>query len=112
MDKGARLNKRVGKLFETAGFRTSPNSKSTAEHEVVLSPRKKIPVDLHAADPELGVTIVGSNKSGGVDGWTQHVHGYLELGRAANADKVLFVVTGQALDEEQKAYAVHRGACV
>jgi DNA sulfur modification protein DndB len=112
MNKGAKLNRRVWKLFETSGFRTLPNSESAAEYEVALPAKKKIPVDLHASDAELCVTVIGSNKSGSVDRWTQRVHSYLELGRAAKADKVLFVATGHALSEEQKTYALERGACV
>ena len=112
MDKGAKLNERVWRLFENSGFTTQPSSRSTAEYEVSLSPRKKIPVDLHASAPELGITIVASNKSGGTDRWTEHVHSYQELAKTAHADALLFVVTGHMLEEEQKAYALGRGAFV
>lgn len=102
MDKGEALNKRVWTLFERAGFETKPNSQSNKEHEVQLSPQKKIPVDLYAREPLLDVTIVGSNKSGGLGRWTEHVAHYKELGRKAGASKVLFVLTGTELDNEAR----------
>ncbi len=109
MDKGAALNKRVWTLFERAGFDTTPNSQSDKEHEVQLSSSKKIPVDLYARDQHLGVTIVGSNKSGGLGRWTEHVTHYKELGQKAGADKVLFVVTGTELDKEAKDHLSSQG---
>ncbi len=66
MDKGAALNKRVWTLFEKAGFQTKPSVNSAAEYVIELTPQKKIPVDLFAEDKQLNVTIVGSNKSGGL----------------------------------------------
>jgi hypothetical protein len=70
MDKGAALNKRVWSLFERAGFKTEPNSQTTAEHMVELAPGKKRKVDLYAREDELDVTIIASNKSGGIqDTW-------------------------------------------
>jgi len=112
MDKGTALNERVWKLFEDAGFRTFPNSHGASEFEVDLPAKKKIPVDLHASDSGLGITIIASNKSGSVDRWTEHVHSCVALGRAAKADKVLFIVTGQAIEEDQKAFAEALGALV
>lgn len=104
MGKGEDLNKRVWMLFEKAGFQTEPGSSTSAEHEIQVSPHKKIPVDLYAHDPELKVTIVGSNKSGSLGRWTEHVTNYKALGEKANADIVMFTVTGTELDEEEKAH--------
>lgn len=113
MDKGTALNRRVWRLFERAGFQTRPNSRNEAEYEVELSPGKKRPVDLYAEAPGLGVTILGSNKSGKkIDSWTDHVSGYAELGKRAGADKVLFVITGKELSAEERQYVVGRGMCV
>ncbi|MGO9211297.1 MAG: DGQHR domain-containing protein [Terriglobales bacterium] len=112
MDKGAALNRRVWSLFEKAGFQTNPSSTSTAEHNVQLSSQKKIPVDLYARDEHLGVTIIGSNKSGKLGRWTEHVNNYEQLGRTAGANKVLFVITGTELPDTEKHFAVHKGMCV
>src|SRR5579872_2094170 len=109
MDKGAELNKRVWTLFEKAGFDTQPSSHSSKEHEVQLSPHKKIPVDLYARAPGLGVTVVGSNKSGGLGRWTEHVTLYKELGQKAGANKVLFVVTGTDLDQNERDHLLQEG---
>jgi DGQHR domain-containing protein len=109
MDKGAALNKRVWSLFERAGFKTEPNSQTTAEHMVELAPGKNRKVDLYAREEDLGVTIVASNKSGGIkDTWTGHVNDWEEIGRKANADKVLFVITGKDLSPEDRAYAARK----
>lgn len=81
MDKGAALNKRVWSLFELAGFTTVPNSHSAAEHKVQLAPGKLRKVDLFAREGELGVTIVASNKSGGIkDSRTAHVNDWKTIG--------------------------------
>jgi DGQHR domain-containing protein len=113
MDKGAQLNKRVWTLFESAGFRTEPNSGSPEEHIVQLSPNKKRPVDLYACDAALGVTIIGSNKSGGIDGpWSGHVNDCDEIRRKAKADTALFVVTGKELSAADRGYVKDKGLCV
>jgi DGQHR domain-containing protein len=110
VNKGAALNKRVWSLFEKAGFKTEPSSQSTLEHKVELAPGKIRKVDLFAREDELGVTIVASNKSGGIeDTWTGHLHDWEEIGRKAGADKVLFVITGKDLSPEDRAYAAGRG---
>lgn len=110
MDKGAGLNKRVWELFERAGFATQPNSESTAEHEVELAPGKKRRVDLFAEEKLLGVTVIASNKSGGIkDSWTAHVNDWEEIGAAAKADRVLFIVTGKEISKEDRAYAEKKG---
>lgn len=109
MDKGAELNKRVWTLFEKAGFETQPSSYGNKEHEVQLSSHKKIPVDLYARAPGLGVTVVGSNKSGGLGRWTEHVTLYKELGQKAGANKVLFVVTGTDLDKNERNHLLQEG---
>src|SRR5712691_6180543 len=113
MDKGAALNKRVWTLFEGARFTTQPNIQSAAEHQVQLAPDKKRKVDLFATETNLGVTIIASNKSGGVkDSWTAHVNDWEVIGQKAEASKVLFVVTGKELSPEDRAYATTKGMCV
>lgn len=109
MDKGETLNRRVWSLFEGAGFDTEPSSGSGKEHVVLLSGQKRIPVDLYAQESELDVTIIGSNKSGGLGRWTEHVNSYKDLGRRARADKVLFVVTGTELDDSERQYVLNEG---
>ena len=82
MNKGAALNRRVWTLFERAGFQTEPNSQSQTEHQVQLAIGKKRKVDLFAAETNLGVTIIASNKSGGVkDSWTAHVNDWEVIGQ-------------------------------
>lgn len=113
MDKGAALNKRVWTLFEKAGFSTRPSTLSTAEHQVEMAPGKTRKVDLFASETSLGVTIIASNKSGGVkDSWTAHVNDWEVIGQKAAATKVLFVVTGKELAPEDRAYATDRGMCI
>lgn len=112
--KGPALNKRVWSLFEKAGFQTTPNSSNTnKEHKVFLSPKKPRKVDLYAHDPDLKVTIIGSNKSGGWGStWTGHVNDYVNIGKQAGANKVLFVVTGKEVPSENVSYAESEGGWV
>ncbi len=112
MDKGAALNKRVWTLFERAGFETEPSSQSSKEHNIQLSSHKKIPVDLYAHDRQLDVTIIGSNKSGSLGRWSEHVTHYKDLGQKAKADKVLFVVTGTELDKNERDHLSANGMCL
>lgn len=112
MDKGAALNKFVWNLFQKAGFETKPSSLSAEEYKVQLSAYKKIPVDLYAQDRQLNITIVGSNKSGNLKRWTEHVNFYKELGRCAGADKVLFVVTGTEVQEQERKFVSDQGMCL
>lgn len=110
MEKGAALNNRVASLFERAGFKTTPNSQSTAEHVVDMGHGKTRRVDLLATEDELGVKIIASNKSGGIkDTWTGHVNDWEEICQKAGASKVLFVITGKELSPEDKAYARSKG---
>ena len=102
MDKGAALNQRVWMLFERAGFKTEPNSSSTAEHVVVLPPEKPRPLDLFAQVPELGISLVSSNKSGAIKGWSAHVNDLEAIAKVAGADKALLVVTGIDVDETDR----------
>src|SRR5437773_6291542 len=105
------LNVRVWNLFEDAGFETKPNSSSAKEHELQLS-HKKIPIDLYAVEPNLGVTVIASNKSGAVRHWSEHIAAYKDYGRRLNADKVLFVVTGSEIDETQRNHFKSEGVAL
>src|SRR2546422_1520378 len=110
MDKGAALNRRVWTLFEKAGFQTEPSSQSPAEHVVEIAPNKKRPVDLYARVADLGVVIIGSNKSGkSIPSWTDHVNGCEEIGRKAGASKVLFVLTGKDTHDDERQYVLSKG---
>src|SRR2546425_11027099 len=112
MTKGEELNKRVWSLFEKAGFLTKPNSQSTEEHKVQISPQKTRLVDLYAEVPDLKVKIIGSNKSGGwKDSWSAHVNDYEAIGKKAGA-RVLFVVTGIEMTPENIEYAQAKGMSV
>jgi DNA sulfur modification protein DndB len=102
--KGPALNERVWRLFEKAGFQTEPGSHSPAEH-IVLVGKKSRPVDLFAKVPDLKVSIVGSNKSGSIKGWSKELNDLHTVANAANADAAVFVVTGQKLDAEHREQA-------
>jgi DGQHR domain-containing protein len=111
MDKGAALNRRVWALFEKAGFETKPSSLSAQEFEVRVG-QKNIPIDLYASAPDLGVTIIASNKSGKLSGMSEHLSHCQTLGKAAGANKVLFIATGQELDPQQKQHIAAVGMCL
>lgn len=105
-DKGAALNKRVWKLFETLKFKTRPNSIDRSEEVVVLEGGKKRTLDLLAVDETLRVKIIGWNKSGGVSGsLTTHFHDYEKLKKKTGANAVLFVVTSKRISSEDRSYA-------
>lgn len=110
-DKGAALNERVWRLFERAGFQTEPGSGTGAEHEVSIK-NKKIPLDLHAVEPELGTKIMASNKSGAIKGWTKEVTYTRSLANAAKADAAILVVTGIDVQPEQVEVAVEHELAV
>lgn len=113
MDKGSALNKHVWTLFERAGFGTNPNSGSAAERSIELNSGKKRKVDLFAQEVRLGVTIIGSNKSGGVkDSWSAHVNDWEEIRKCAKADTALFVVTGKEVSREDRQYVTDKGLCL
>lgn len=102
--KGPALNERIWRLFEKAGFQTEPGSHSPEEHVVVVA-KKNRPVDLFAKEPELKVTIVGSNKSGSIKGWSKELNDLRAIATAATADAAVFVVTGKKLEEEDRTQA-------
>jgi DGQHR domain-containing protein len=102
--KGPALNERLWRLFEKAGFQTEPGSHSPDEHIIVVA-KKNRPVDLFAKVPDLKVTIVGSNKSGLIKGWSKELHDLRAIATAAKAEAALFVVTGKKLDADDLAQA-------
>jgi DGQHR domain-containing protein len=106
--KGPALNERVWRLFERAGFQTEPNSNSPAEHVVVVA-KKQRPLDLYATDPELKVTIVGSNKAGSIKGWSKELHDLRAIADKAKADAAVFVATGKKLEDEDMEQAKELG---
>lgn len=102
MTEGDKLNQRVWKVFQKAGFKTKPSDNSSAEHKVKLSARKPRPVDLLAEDKKLKVRIIGSNKSGlHVKPFSGHINDYYELGQKDKA-KVLFVVTNRTVTDPDR----------
>jgi DNA sulfur modification protein DndB len=111
-DKGPALNKRVWGIFEEAGFVTKPNSNNPKEEAVIELPTgKQRKVDLLAELPELGVKIIGENKSRKkLDGsFTAYVHDYQELQKVIGANAVLFVSDHKDFDLEDKQYALEKG---
>lgn len=110
-DKGAELNERVWRLFERAGFQTSPSSHNPSEEVIMLSPSKKRTVDLCASDAALGVKIIGWNKAGKDlrESLTVHIHDYEKLRDIAGANSVLFVSTEKEVSKEDQQYVEQRG---
>lgn len=106
--KGPALNERVWRLFEKAGFQTEPNSHSPAEH-IVLVAKKNRPLDLYATDPELKVTIVGSNKAGSVKGWSKELNDLRAIADKSKAHAALFVVTAKKLEDDDLDQAADLG---
>jgi DNA sulfur modification protein DndB len=104
-DELTHLNKRVWTLFQLAGFKTQPSTASPSEHEIELENGIKKPVDLFAREPELNITIIGSNKGGiSIAGFHDHVAGLNELRSVSKADAALFVATGRELSEKEIRY--------
>lgn len=105
-DKGGKLNERVWKLFERAGFKTQPHLNDPNEAELKLEHRKRT-LDLLAEDGVLGVKIIGSNKARKKldSSFTAHVHDWEKPKKAAKADSVLFVSTDGDLSAEDRDYA-------
>ena len=94
---GEKLNKRVWSLFQKAGFKTLPNSQEKDEYRVDMGRGR--PLDLFAEIRELGVKIIGSNKSGGIKGsWTAHMNDCESLREVTKAQKCLLVATDHDLD--------------
>ncbi len=112
MEKGKHLNRKVWRLFSRAGFNTEPSESNQAEHIVRVSPNKTRNVDLYATDQDLGVSIIGSNKSGDVESWSAHVHDFEEIRKCAKGNKLLFVVTGKKLDKSDLEVAEKAKAAV
>jgi len=110
-DKGAELNERVWKLFEKAGFETKPSSNDPSEATIMISPGKKRTVDLSATVQELGVKIIGWNKTRKElkESLTVHIHDYDKLKEIARANSVLFVSTEKEVSDEDKQYAAQHG---
>lgn len=112
-DKGALLNKRVWTLFEKAGFETKPNSGAPLSEETITLPGddKERTIDLSASIKDLGVKIIGWNKTQRKfsESLTVHMHDYIALKKIANADGVLFVLTEKEVSEEDRKYAEQNG---
>lgn len=105
MTKGEKLNKRVWKLFENAGFETKPNSSASKEHTIKISTKLR-PIDLFVTDTGLGIKIIGSNKSGKIPGpFSGHVNDLRSLCEAEKAGKALLVITSHQLDASDRKYA-------
>ena len=108
-EKGPELNRRVGNIFERAGFDSLPNSATTKEYEVVLHEKTR-PLDLYARDKSLGITIIGSNKSGGIGGGlSSHLSDLKQLKVVANADAAILTLTGYEIDPNDRKAATAAG---
>lgn len=110
-NKGAALNKRVWSLFERAGFTTKPNSNDPSEYKIRLSTSKVRTPDLFAEEEQLGIRIIGWNKSRKEisESLTVHIHDYEQLRKIEKADSVLFVSTEKEFPTEDKKYALEKG---
>ena len=109
MDKGATLNKRVWELFERAGFKTKPNTDDPQEYRIDIGGGNIRTPDLFAEHKELGVTIIGWNKSGEFKSFTTHMHDYEKLMTKSTAQTVLFVATGKPVDTKHRELAKSKG---
>ena len=113
MDPGQKLNRRVWRLFADAGFKTFPNYDNEKEFEFSLDDSRKRPLDLHAEDKTLKISILGSNKSGlNPSSWTAHVHDYLKIKKIGKYDALLFILPKKDLTEKNQNYAQKCGAHV
>ena len=113
INNGPKLNERVWKLFEKAGFDTNPNSVDSAEF--VVSIGKGRPLDLMAVDSVLKVKIIASNKSGkaaGKGSWTAHMTDCEDLRKRCGADKCILIATDHELDSSDLRYAETIGLIV
>jgi DGQHR domain-containing protein len=110
-DKGSKLNKRVWRLFERAGFSTRPNSSNPSEEVIQLEGGKTRTVDLSAVDRQLGVKIIGWNKARKdfSESFTVHLHDYERLRDIAKANTVLFVSTEREIPQADRDYAKKLG---
>jgi DGQHR domain-containing protein len=111
-DKGTKLNKRVWKLFEDAGFKTKPNSQNPEEFKLTIAPGKHRTLDLFAQDESLGVKIIGWNKarSSLSESMTTHINDYAKLNEQIKADAIVFISTEKEFTDDDKAYAKkHKG---
>jgi hypothetical protein len=106
--KGPALNERVWRVFEKAGFRTQPGSHSPDEYVVIVA-KKKRPVDLYATVPDLKVSIVASNKSGAIKGWSKELNDLKAIAGVAKAKGALIVATGKKLDSDDLDQAAALG---
>jgi len=115
MGKGEDLNQRVWTLFQDAGFDTKPNSADPATEHTVQLPDggSSRPVDLFAHIPDLGVSIIGSNKSRKkLKSYTAHIHDLHKLKQAADAKCALFVAAEQEMLERERKFAEKNGVKV
>jgi DGQHR domain-containing protein len=110
-DKGAKLNKRVWRLFENAGFTTTPNSQNPQEEVIDIGRGNKRTVDLSALETHLGVKIIGWNKARNdfTESFTVHLHDYEKLKGITKADTVLFVSTDKEIQPQHKDLASSNG---
>jgi DGQHR domain-containing protein len=113
MAKGDDLNKRVWSLFERAGFHTQPNSGSNTERTIALPDGVEKPVDLFATDAALGISIVGSNKSGRkISDFYDHIAGLEDLRDAAKANGLILVAPAKEFSETELRFLRKKGVQV
>ena len=112
MGKGEDFNKRVWTLFSKAGFQTKPNDQDKEEHKIYLSSDDKDgrPLDLYAHDPELGVTLISSNKARKkLKSFTAHIHDLAKLRDVSKADVALFIAEEQKMLDKERSFALKNG---
>jgi DGQHR domain-containing protein len=112
MGKGEDFNKRVWTLFSKAGFETKPNENDPEEHRVFVSrdDTQGRPIDLYAHDPDLGVTIVSSNKSTRkLKSFSNHIHDLAKLKILAQADAAVFISEEKKVQDRERKIAAENG---
>jgi len=106
-DKGHKLNNRVWRLFEKAGFQTKPNGSDPTEEEIQIGGGKKRTLDLSASEPSLGVKIIGWNKAkkGFSESVSVHVNDLKILLNPALADAGVMIFIDKEFTDEDREYA-------
>ena len=107
MTKGEHLNKRVWTLFERAGFKTIPNSRSRREEVISLSKGQQRPVDLLAADELLKVKILGQHTTSREfeKSFSAQVNDIVALLQASKASWGLMVLPSMEVTDGERSFA-------
>ena len=110
VNDGDKLNARVGRVFQQAGFITKPNDQDASEEIIDLGGGKERKVDLSATIPDWKIKIIGENTvSPKVDEpITTYVHTLQELMKVSEAGAGLMVFSRKHVSREDIDYARDR----